>query len=170
IPIYADLGAFAARVLMPGGLLLAYTGSYYIPNALDMLRKHLSYAHIFAAHHAGPASSNHSMRLMNSWKAILCFAKQPLRPWWRYFRDWTEGNREKEFHPWQQAESEATYFIEHLTRPGGLVVDPFAGSGTTLAAATSLGRPYLGIEIDAGTAAKARARLAATGTVTATSA
>ncbi len=32
--------------------------------------------------------------------------------------------------------------------PGGLVLDPFAGSGTTLAVAKELGRNYLGIELN----------------------
>lgn len=34
------------------------------------------------------------------------------------------------------------------SKPGDLVFDPFAGSGTTLAVARSLGRPYLGIELN----------------------
>jgi site-specific DNA-methyltransferase (adenine-specific) len=32
--------------------------------------------------------------------------------------------------------------------PGNLVLDPFAGSGTTLVAARELGYPYVGIEVE----------------------
>lgn len=35
------------------------------------------------------------------------------------------------------------------SRPGDLVMDPFAGSGTTCALARKLGRRYLGIELNA---------------------
>ncbi len=38
------------------------------------------------------------------------------------------------------------WFIERLTRPSALVLDPFAGSGTTLLAALRLGRNSVGVE------------------------
>ena len=40
-------------------------------------------------------------------------------------------------------------FVEEYSRPGDLVLDPFAGSGTTLVVAERLGRRPLGLEIQA---------------------
>ncbi len=40
------------------------------------------------------------------------------------------------------------WFVRLFTDPGNLVLDPFLGSGTTARAAQSLGRAYLGIDID----------------------
>ena len=40
------------------------------------------------------------------------------------------------------------FFQRFLTEPGDLVVDPFAGSNTTGAVAESLGRRWLGLELD----------------------
>jgi site-specific DNA-methyltransferase (adenine-specific) len=71
---------------------------------------------------------------------------------WQY-----TGNR---LHPTQKPLSILEPLIKAFCDPGGLVLDPFAGSGSTLAAALSLGRRYLGIELDAGYHAIARKRLA----------
>ncbi|MBX6356327.1 MAG: site-specific DNA-methyltransferase [Micromonosporaceae bacterium] len=50
--------------------------------------------------------------------------------------------------------------IVQIVEPGGLVIDPFAGAGTTLLAAAMEGRRAWGCENHAGHAAKARTRIA----------
>ncbi|MDT0477382.1 site-specific DNA-methyltransferase [Streptomyces sp. DSM 41014] len=50
--------------------------------------------------------------------------------------------------------------LVQIAPPGGLVLDPFTGSGTTGEAALHEGRAFLGIEQSPGIAATARARLA----------
>jgi len=49
--------------------------------------------------------------------------------------------------------------IEASTPPGGAVLDPFCGSGTTMEAARSIGMKSVGIEYDMGRASKAKERL-----------
>lgn len=44
------------------------------------------------------------------------------------------------------SDSFAEYFINHFSKPGDMVFDPFAGFGTTLYAAEKLGRKAFGIE------------------------
>jgi site-specific DNA-methyltransferase (adenine-specific) len=71
--------------------------------------------------------------------------------------DWTySGNR---LHPTQKPLSILLPLIETFSAPDSLVLDPFAGSGSTLLAAQTLGRRFLGIEPDAGYHAIARRRL-----------
>lgn len=49
-------------------------------------------------------------------------------------------------HPARMPIGVAEFFIKFLTRDGGLVLDPFAGSNTTGAAAENLGRRWMAIE------------------------
>ncbi len=51
--------------------------------------------------------------------------------------------------------------IRATTNAGGLVIDPFAGSGTTLAVAKKLGRRWWGCELSPDYADGIRARQAA---------
>lgn len=51
------------------------------------------------------------------------------------------------------------WLIQLVTRPGGLVVDPFCGSGSTGVACAACGCGFVGIEIEPASAATARARL-----------
>lgn len=51
-------------------------------------------------------------------------------------------------HPTQKPEKLLAKIILASTNPGGLILDPFAGSGTTAVAAKKLGRRYVAIEAD----------------------
>ena len=53
---------------------------------------------------------------------------------------------EPRLHETQKPLSLMTMLIEDFTDPGELILDPFAGSGTTLRAAKDLGRKAMGIE------------------------
>src|SRR5262249_23297541 len=67
--------------------------------------------------------------------------------------------RERGKHPCQMPLALLERIIRVSSSPGDLVLDPFAGSGTTLAAAKKLGRDYLGIELSANYAKRIRERL-----------
>lgn len=79
----------------------------------------------------------------------LVFAKgKPAKPEkalstiqkWHY-----SGN---ELHPTQKHTDVLKVLIEHFTKEGDLVLDPFCGSGSTLVAAKQLSRHYIGMELD----------------------
>jgi DNA modification methylase len=72
--------------------------------------------------------------------------------------DWTySGNK---LHPTQKPLPVLLPLVETFSARGMLVLDPFCGSGSTLLAAKMLGRPFIGIEIDAGYQNIASRRLA----------
>jgi DNA modification methylase len=67
---------------------------------------------------------------------------------------------EKNGHPCPKPERAWTVLCANVTREGQTILDPFAGSGTTLVAAKKLGRHFLGFEISPEYCAIARDRLA----------
>jgi site-specific DNA-methyltransferase (adenine-specific) len=68
------------------------------------------------------------------------------------------GNR---LHPTQKPVKPLQRLIGSFCQPGGIVLDPFCGSGSTLLAAKLTGRRFIGIELDAGHHATALKRLTA---------
>ena len=65
------------------------------------------------------------------------------------------GNR---LHPTEKPVAMLQHWIENSTQIGDLVLDPFAGSGSTGVAARQAGRRFVGIEIDPEFASVARNR------------
>ncbi len=163
VPLYGDLARWAARVLRPGGICLAYVGILHQREADRLLADRLTWLWTFCVQHTGRTPVMRTVQVENNWKPVLAFVKPPAAPWWAPFPDRVAGRQEKDDHEWQRSVVEAEHFVRHLCPAGGLVCDPCAGSGTTLVAAAWLGRKYVGFEVDAGVAAQARGRLAAEG-------
>jgi DNA modification methylase len=86
------------------------------------------------------------------------YPKAPAHPIGDVIEFAYSGNR---LHPTEKPLSSLLPLVETFSAVGGLVLDPFSGSGTSLLAARSLGRRYLGIEIDAKYHALATERLKA---------
>lgn len=61
-------------------------------------------------------------------------------------------------HDARMPEGLADFFVRFLTKEGDIVLDPFAGSGTTGASAERLGRRWVGIEMNPQFVAGARGR------------
>lgn len=66
----------------------------------------------------------------------------------------------KNHHPTVKSLDLMAWLVQLVTPPGGIVIDPFAGSGSTIIAAQRLGFRAIGIEQDAEYVALARARVA----------
>lgn len=89
------------------------------------------------------------------------------RTWTRYsISVWSDIEKDKEEralkHPALFPQSLVRRLIEAFTNRGDLVLDPFAGSGSTLLAACNTGRRSVGLELSEEFVATARDRLART--------
>lgn len=73
--------------------------------------------------------------------------------------------KDKRFHDWGQSESGFYYLVEHFSKPGDTVLDPFLGGGTSAAVALKAGRKFMGIDIDERSIATTRARIGEIGTM-----
>jgi DNA modification methylase len=69
--------------------------------------------------------------------------------------------KERTGYPTQKPEALLTRLVEACTQPGDVVLDPYAGSGTTLAVCARLGRPAFGIDMNRRAVTIATRRLAA---------
>ena len=93
---------------------------------------------------------NDEVQMRSDWLIPLCGGPERLR----------EGDGAK-VHPTQKPEALLHRAIMAASKPGEVILDPFAGTGTTLAVAKRLGRRFIGIERDPRYAAWARERVAA---------
>jgi DNA modification methylase len=86
---------------------------------------------------------------------------QPIEDTWYYARVCGTFKERTGWHTCQMPERLLGRIIEACSNPGELVLDPFAGSGTTLAVAKKLGRRYLGFELSKQYARQTKKRLSA---------
>lgn len=154
------LGEVAARLLAPGGVLVAMVGQMYLPDYLERLaRNGLAYRWCAAYLTPGPARRLHARSFATKWKPLLIFDRADQR---RFFTQDVvrSAGDDKAHHSWGQSESGMADIVEHLTEPGDLVVDPFLGGGTTAIVCRDLGRRFVGCDIDAAAVDTTRKRLA----------
>jgi DNA modification methylase len=147
------------RVLRPD----AFCISFYGWGAIDQFFRAWSDAGFRAAGHLVFAKSYaSSVRFLSAHheQAYLLTKGRPaqlahpindVRPWVY------SGNK---IHPTEKAVEILTPLISSFSKPDAIVLDPFAGSGSTLVAAALTGRRYVGIEIEARYCDLARRRLA----------
>jgi ParB-like chromosome segregation protein Spo0J len=152
LPLWEDLGKWAAGALADDGLLVAYSGQMFLPDVLSLLGNHLDFWWCGAVVHKGSGNLTplgHPVRkVVNKWKPLVMFMKRGGVGFQRSFADLIDGaGKQKSEHNWQQHEAEAAMLVEAFTKPGELVVDPFAGSGGFCRAAHDLGRIAIGSEI-----------------------
>jgi hypothetical protein len=157
---YRNLAELAACKLKPGAFLLTYCGQMYFCDVLNTLCEHLTYVWCFAIRQPGGHLQVWPYRILNDWKPLVLMAKPPVERLPAWTMDFAPGGgRDKRYHEWGQSAAEATYWIEKLTQPSGLVVDPFCGGGAIPVACLATKRRWLATEIDPANAAVARKRI-----------
>ncbi len=88
-------------------------------------------------------------------------ADRPMHLHDHYHADGKEDWSHVTAHPTQKPEALMRWLVKLVCPPGGLCLDPFAGSGTTGVACVQTGRRFVGVEMDAGYHEIAQKRIAA---------
>ena len=165
LPLYAELGKLAQQKLKPGGFCLVLCGQLYLNEVMARLSESLDWYWLCAVRLLGGAHGRICQRnIANNFKPILMFTKRPAAK--QAHNQWIADlvdrpKADKLHHKHGQAAGDSQYFVEQLTLPGQLVVDPFVGGGTVPEICARTGRRFVGTELDPGIAAAARARVAA---------
>jgi DNA methylase len=166
IPLYGKLAELAQRKLKPGGLCAVMIGQLFFDQVFSEITKHLDYYWICGVGGGAGTRSTRifNRRMLNVLRLVVIFAKRPLKQMARsslpFMTDLIASEQDKQHHAWGQGLRQFQHLVEHLSKPGQLVVDPFVGGGTVPVACVATGRRYIGTEIDPGVAAAARARVA----------
>jgi hypothetical protein len=152
--LWGDLGTFSALALKDGGSLVAYCGQSVMPTAITHLHQHLRYWWTLALTHSFGTQHLPGKNVSVGWKPLLWYVKD-RRATSTMLPDRIAGSSPRkgidtgDDGTWAQGVEEMESVISALTAPGDLIVDPFAGSGSTGVAALRFGRRFIGAEIAA---------------------
>lgn len=164
---WTELADLAARLLVPHGILAALTGQILLPEVLDRVRSSgLRFGWIYCQLLPGQHSRILGRNLAQSWKPwlVLTNGGWPVGINERHEDVLPASPAEKAGYSWRQTVGPARYLIENLSPRGGVVLDPFLGSGTYGVAALETGRRFVGVEADGARFAQAADRLRETRT------
>jgi 16S rRNA G966 N2-methylase RsmD len=148
--LWEALADLASKKLKPGGLLVSYSGSIYLPQVFEILGKKLTYVWTAAIYHKGAKNIVPKVNAKACWKPILIYCKDPFNKYWIPFFDMYSGGQEKEHHQWEQSVDEAMYYIDKFCPKEGTLLDPMMGSGTSIIASLQIktGIKTIGMDID----------------------
>lgn len=162
-----DLSALAAqayRVLRRGGTAIVFYDLWKISTLAEALTSAgFRQLRLVIWEKTNPVPLNSSRNYLTNAREIAVLAVKGGTP--TFHSQYDSGvyrlpiPREKRFHPTQKPLALMQQLIEKHSDPGDLVIDCFAGSGTTAVAAMRACRSFAGCEIDARYLERAQVRL-----------
>lgn len=158
--LYTLLAEQAARLLKDGGSLVSIIPHYNLPFVLtEMNHAGLKWRWPYTQTQEEGSHPRMAMGIEVCYKLFGHWVKRAYPSGRGFLRDSVPAFQHKLNHEWEQDIAPAMYYIERLCPPGGVVLDPFCGSGTYLLAAKRLKRNFIGVDIDRGAILITRERL-----------
>lgn len=146
------------RVIKPGGSAIVFMALIRVESVVRLAEKHGFYYKTTGIwHKTNPMPRNMNLHFVNSTEAWIYFTIGAKRGTFNndgaLLHDFIESSvtpgSEKKFgkHPTQKPIQIMNYFVNTLTNPDDVVLDPFMGSGSAGVSAVSNGRRFIGIEL-----------------------
>lgn len=149
---YKYLAEFCPRLMQRGASLLVIAAHYSLENIMAEFRGKLKYRWLLNMDQSEGTHARMAMGIEVMWKPILWYVKEAYPQGRGFLRDMVKINgkdgQNKKLHKWQQDESWCEYYIERLTKPNDIVLDPYVGSGTVPFICKKLGRNFIGFDND----------------------
>jgi len=111
LPLWKELSRFASTTLKPGGLLVAYSGQYYLLEVMNNLATDLEYLWLGTLVLPGANNAVQERKVQNASKPLLFFRRRGDTETglnWTFDTYRSEG-RDKEHHHWGQSAGAARY-------------------------------------------------------------
>lgn len=143
-PLYEWLAEWSARVLIPGGSLICYTGQSRLNRDMRIFDRHLRYWWLLTMKHDRAQRLPGKFIVAES-KPVLWYVKE-FRRGRTLVNDMISSERDRSAHPWAQGSGGVAFLIENLTEPGEFIADPFAGTGRWGEIAAQMGRRWVGCD------------------------
>lgn len=147
---YKYLADYCPTIMKPGASLLTIVPHYNLPKVISYFSGKLKYRWELNMDQFDGQHSRMAMGIEVTWKPILWYVKGSYPSGRGFIVDRiTLGKPPKgKLHKWQQQDVWAEYLIRKLSNEDDVILDPYAGSGTTLLMAEKMGRRWIGIDSD----------------------
>ena len=153
IHLWEAMFSMADRVLKPSAFLICYANHQNL-ETIFRLSNNLKYYWIFKLDFtAKPIAKGRN--LIATWKPVLVYQKLPFKKLENTIEDQIKETKpfdyaSRDMHDlnWGQSLGKFEWIINSFTNPQDIVLDPFAGTGTTLVACKNTKRKCIGFEIE----------------------
>ena len=158
--LWSQFAEMAKRVLKPSGYCICFIGTLYLSEFIVRMTEHLEYYWQVCVILTGGRGKMLARNVYQRYISVVIFQKSPIRKQRFMVNDCISSpQKEKELHPWQKSLNALEVLLSQFTKPGQLILEPFAGSGTTGVACMKKSRRCILIEKDAESIKITKARL-----------
>jgi len=160
---YRWLAETAVRALKPDSACLVWVATPLLPDVIKSINGQLTWRWQLIHYKPGRVVEKFGAAGFCKYEILLWYDKGrlPRRRWMDVFQSMPFQSKLPQSlnHDWSKDPDALAKVVEHFSKIGQILFDPFTGGGTVPAVCKMLGRRWLAFEIDPGTAERARERV-----------